>query len=758
MNAAKTIFTPSSAPGDRNPPINQRYPPAAFHHNGKGGRVLDVTQAPFHAKGDGVTDDTQALTAAMRFVRDNYEILQGEGFSYCAQKHNRNWIVYLPDGEYLVGDTVSQGWPALAMNILNGWSNVDYLRIGSPAHEELLYTAPASAAPLLHGNPATPAGDDNAGRYLRGQYDEATVYAENNWAIRIIGQSRDRTVIRLKDAAAGFGAGAEKAVLAFYLLRRGSNVNLGNVIENVTIKTGKGNPGAVGLRWNSSNWGGVRNVAIRSADGYGRAGLMMDRNNATGYHHDLLIEGFEVGIELAAGRETLVTLEYATLSGQRGTAIKVGDAKAGGGGDSLSARKLLIRDAPVALRVGRAGQAILLESALTSKNAGNAALMVEPDGFLLAREVSLSGYRAAVVRHGEAALKGDFIAEYFSAKPVSPTPDAPARSPRLPVKDSPLILPERDLSQWASVDDFGAAGDGIADDTAAIQRAMNSGQPVVYFPKANYVVNGTVDVPATVREITWLFGSAHRSQASEPDGPGLFRVAEPSAEPLRIHQAMSAGGVFLDHEADRPVLLEDIYVVFNHGRSYAGRDNMLFPSAAAQHTDIWRLYRNTRPEGAAKEVFVNDSLFFAGDNAEGKLAVENVRTWVRMVNTENLPGALYAFRRSDAWIFGFKSEYADTLIKAADRSRVEVLGGSFLNWEPRQKPVMVSRDSLVSVIFFMWHWGVVGDHRIMLRDETNGVVTTVPSARFQKLDQGDGAVIFIFQGDAPSQPAPATRN
>ena len=93
------LLTSETEPGDRNPPINQIYPPAAFYHNGKGGRVLDVTQPPFNAKGDGVTDDTQALVSAMQFVRDNYEILQGPGFSYCAQKLNRNWIVYMPDGE-----------------------------------------------------------------------------------------------------------------------------------------------------------------------------------------------------------------------------------------------------------------------------------------------------------------------------------------------------------------------------------------------------------------------------------------------------------------------------------------------------------------------------------------------------------------------------------------------------------------------------------------------------------------------------------
>ena len=730
----------ATEPGDRNPVINQIYPPAAFYHNGKGGRVLDVTQPPFNAKGDGVTDDTQALVSAMRFVRDNYEILQGPGFSYCGQKFNRNWIVYIPDGEYLVSDTVSQGWPALAMNILKGWSNVQYLRVESPEHEEELLSNVASA-PLLHGNSATPAGDDNAGRYIRGQYNEATVYAETNWAIRVVGQSRDRTIIRLKDSTEGFGQGEGKAVLAFYLLQRGSNVNIGNVIENVTIATGKGNPGAVGLKWNSSNWGGVRNVAIRSGDGLGRAGLVTDANNATGYHHDLLIDGFDTGIEISAGRETMVALEYATLSGQRDTAIKVGDAKAGGGGDSLSARKLQVRNAPVALRAGRAGQAILLESDLTSNHEQSAALIVERDGYLMARDLRISGYRAAVVRHGENVLTGKTIQEYASAKPIGPTEKAASQSLRLPVKDSPLILPEQDLSKWASVDDFGAVGDGIADDTVAIQRAMNSGKPVVYFPKANYVVNGTVDIPATVREITWLFGGVHRSSASERDGAGLFRVTESSEEPLRMHQAATAGGVFFDHEADRPVVFDDLYVYFNHARGNARAPDMLFPSPAAQNTDIWCLYRNTRPAGAAKEVFVNDSLFFAGDDATGNHAVENVRVWMRMANNEHLPGAQFAFRRSDVWVFGFKAENAEALFLAENRSRIEVLGGSFLNWKHWRGPVILSRDSLVSAIFFMWHWGLATE--TIWQNENSGVFTTVPATRFNKLDKVDGAVITI---------------
>ena len=724
--------------GDRHPPINQIYPTEAFYHAGKGGRILDVTKPPFNAKGDGVTDDTSSLVAAMGFVRDNYEILQGDDYSFCSQKHNRNWVIYLPNGVYLVSDTVSQGWPALAMHIAQGWNHCEYFRVESPEHEQQLYEPPARP-PLLHGNPKTPAGDDNGGCYLRGQYPETRIYAENNWNIRVIGQSRDQTIIRLQNRASGFGHGAAKAVLAFYLLQRGSNINLGNYCENLTIDIGHDNPGAIGLKWNSSNWGGVRNVAIRSGDGLGRVGLMTDANNATGYHRDLCIVGFDTGIEIAAGRETMVTLEYATLSDQRETAIRLGDAHAGGGGDNLSARRLLVENAPVVVRAGRAGQAILLESVCSTLAEQAAALVVEPDGFLLARDLRIQGYRAAVLRHGEIAAGGGDVAEYSSLAPIKPAVASPLR---LPVKDSPLILPETDRAQWASVDDFDAVGDGIADDTAAIQRAMASGKPVVYFPRASYVVNGTVDIPASVREITGLFGAIHRSLTTEFDGPAMFRVAEASTEPLLIHQAMSAGGVFVDHDADRPLVLEDLYVIFNHIRNYADKPDMLFPSGAAQETEIWRLYRNTRPKGDPKEVFVNSSVGFSGDNAAGTLALSNVRLWGRMINTENLPGALYSFRNSEAWIFGFKSEHANTLIKATDGSRVEILGGSFLNASEWPGPVMLTRDSSVAAVCYLWHWALAA--AIIWQDIRGGKTIESRPDSASALARVDSAVLRIY--------------
>ena len=252
--------------GDRNLLVNQVYPPEAFYHNGAGGRVLDVTKPPFNAKGDGVTDDTKALCAAMRFVADSYEPLVGDGWSYCGCKLNKSWIIYLPDGEYLVSDTVSQGWPARVWHPRDGWSNIRRTTLPSP---------------------------DEVQRRISEQW------AAENYFIRIVGQSRAKTVIRLKDECPGFGAGQSRPVVSFHLSIF-SNVSQGNYFENITIATGKGNPGAVALKWSAANWGGIRNALLRSGDGQGRAGLMMNVGCVEGYLRDITVDGFETGIDFGA--------------------------------------------------------------------------------------------------------------------------------------------------------------------------------------------------------------------------------------------------------------------------------------------------------------------------------------------------------------------------------------------------------------------------------------------------------------------------
>ena len=53
-----------------------------------------------------------------------------------------------------------------------------------------------------------------------------------------------------------------------------------------------------------------------------------------------------------------------------------------------------------------------------------------------------------------------------------------------------------------NVKNFGAIGDGIADDSPAIQMALHSGAPVVEIPEGNYRIVTTFKVPSHTRIVT----------------------------------------------------------------------------------------------------------------------------------------------------------------------------------------------------------------------------------------------------------------
>lgn len=67
--------------------------------------------------------------------------------------------------------------------------------------------------------------------------------------------------------------------------------------------------------------------------------------------------------------------------------------------------------------------------------------------------------------------------------------DAEQVSYQPPFTGSAITNVEAKLAQYVSVKDFGAVGDGVADDTTAIQAATNTGN-AVYFPAGTYKVSG----------------------------------------------------------------------------------------------------------------------------------------------------------------------------------------------------------------------------------------------------------------------------
>jgi hypothetical protein len=204
----------------------------------------------------------------------------------------------------------------------------------------------------------------------------------------------------------------------------------------------------------------------------------------------------------------------------------------------------------------------------------------------------------------------------------------------------------------------------------------------------------------------------------------MFRVAEDSSDPLWVQQNISIGGLFLDHEAQRTVVLEDAvcFFPFIFGHPLAPQ---MFPWKLAMpnlRSNNWRLYRNTTPAGSPKKLFVNNAVGFAPGGPEAKDAVENVVAWCRQVNTEHYD-IDFAFRRSTVWMLGFKSEIDGTHFSAADGTRMEVLGGLYYQGGPNTAPVVVVKDS--SVCLTMTACAGENPSETILEDQKNGKTTVI---------------------------------
>lgn len=503
---------------------------------------------------------------------------------------------------------------------------------------------------------------------------------ELNRQIIVRGQNEKGVIIKLIDNCPGFEKGNNKPVFSF-MRKHTSTVAMVNLCENITINTGAGNNGASGLRFFCNNMGAVRNVSIISGDRekVGAVGLLCDRVNFSGcLMKNITIDGFDYGVQVLPQKMNAV-FEHITLRNQKKGGFVVDETP-------VSIRGLISYSAVPALALtGQAGHVVIFDSELYYTGTGdnnndamnsNCPAIEHIHGVLFARNIKVGNYAFAIGKFGNQILAGTYIDEYSSHGVFTAFENQVKKTLSLPVEETPDIPWEQDMKEWVSVNKFGAVGDGITDDTNAIQKALDSGKAVVYFQPGRYLINGQIKVSGTVRRINFMFcnlvaGEKLRSMTNQ----GTFKIDGFSGSPLIMEDLFAfeeyKGQQYLiDHASARTLVLSDM------------------------QAQLGAMYFNSVGGGT---VFIENVA--CTDQFQPKpncFSFKNQKVWARQLNPERANPQVIN-EGSQLWIMGYKTEDKGVGFHTSNQGSTEIMGG-VLNSGGDGEPYLINDNSNVSVI------------------------------------------------------------
>ncbi len=336
-------------------------------------------------------------------------------------------------------------------------------------------------------------------------------------AVRVFGIGATRPVIVLGDDTPGYGAGVA-AMIAFtgedqYRVGKApvppptsvpadpaifdaTSSTFYSALSNVDFEIGRGNAGAVAVRFRVAQHGFLRHVDFHL--GSGLAGIYQAGNEC----EDLRFYGGRYGIltekTSPAWQFTLIDSEF---DGQRDAAIREHEV-------DLTLINVAIRNTPIGIEIDRGYSDSLWGKQVRFENVSNAGVVISEEtsaftqiGFDNAvatntpvfarfrdsgRTVAGAGrhYRVTDFSHG-LQLPG------LGATGTIATDMAMAPLARMPARPRPAIRALPPVADWANVRDLGVKGDDETDDTAALQRAIDT-RRVVYLPMGRYRLTDTL--------------------------------------------------------------------------------------------------------------------------------------------------------------------------------------------------------------------------------------------------------------------------
>lgn len=378
------------------------------------------------AKGDGRADDTAALQQALDTARD-------------ATRHG---IVFLPSGRYRISRTLVV--PAgVRVYGVGATRPVILLGANTPGFQQGVSTM------IVFG------GDD--------QYAVGKVPVPVPTVV-----PRDKIV---RDANSG----------TFY-----------SSMSNIDIEIGAGNAAAAGVRFRMAQHAFLSHMEFRIGSGFAgvyQAGNVMEKVAFKGGRYGIVTEKTSPAWQF--------TLIDSTFDGQREAAIREHEV-------DLTLVNVAIRDTPVGIeidrgysdslygkdvrfeRVAKAGVVISNENNVFTQVGFDNAVAIDSPVFARFREsgetVAGKGraYRVGAFSYGLKVPELGAMGTYDLQAEVQPLAALPA-----PIAPAVRALPP--MAEWVNVRKLGVVGDGKADDTAALQKAID-GNRVLYLPIGFYKV------------------------------------------------------------------------------------------------------------------------------------------------------------------------------------------------------------------------------------------------------------------------------
>lgn len=331
--------------------------------------------------------------------------------------------------------------------------------------------------------------------------------------VRVYGVGRTRPVIQLGANTPGFQDGVSTMIVfsggdqykvgdvpvpvptvvpRSKVVRDANSGSFYSSMSNVDIEIGEGNPAAAGVRFRMAQHAFLSHMDFRIGGGF--AGVYQSGNVIENVH----FQGGRYGIVTEKTSPAWqFTLLDSSFDGQRDAAIREHEA-------GLTMVNVAIRNTPVGIEVDRgygdslwgkdvrfenvskAGVIISNENNVFTQIGFENALAVNSPTFARFRDSGKTvngkskAYKVSTFSYGLAVPELGRTGAYETEAVIQPIASMPA--PRTPaIRDLPA------MTEWTNVRKLGIMGDGKADDTAAIQKAIDSHR-VLYFPTGFYKV------------------------------------------------------------------------------------------------------------------------------------------------------------------------------------------------------------------------------------------------------------------------------